>query len=49
MVHLGTMKALLSSLMGYGYFDVLAENGGGYVLTVDAAACRILQAEVFEV
>ena len=48
-VHLGTIKALLSTLAGLGYFDIQASNGGGFVLTVDAAAGKITEIREFTV
>ena len=46
-VHLGTMKALLSTLTDEGYFDIQAANGGGYLLTIDPVKEKIVRAEPF--
>ena len=46
-VHLGTMKALLSSLLDMGYFDIQAANGCGYVLDIDPDAEKLLGADPF--
>ena len=46
-VHLGTMKALLSTMTDLGYFDVQAPNGGGYIRTIYPAAEKITGMETF--
>lgn len=40
-VHGGTIMALLSSLGGYNYFNVIAENGKGYVCNFENSVLTI--------